>query len=73
MVGSVRQIKTMKLVGHTSKPISEHTIRYAESLLLSAALTWWNLQVQTLGSDTVKRLLGEELKDLIREEYCSLI
>ncbi|KAJ0576439.1 hypothetical protein HanIR_Chr05g0224471 [Helianthus annuus] len=43
------------------------------SLLLNEAFTWWNLQVQTIGSNTTKRLLWEELKNLKREKYCSLV
>ncbi|KAJ0556778.1 putative nucleotidyltransferase, Ribonuclease H [Helianthus annuus] len=44
---------------------------YVTCLFLDEALTWWNLQVQTLGDEAAYGMTWEGLRELMREEYCS--
>ena len=43
---------------------------YATCLLLEEALTWWNMQVQTLGDEVAYSLSWDQLKELMMAEYC---
>ncbi|XP_022007494.1 uncharacterized protein LOC110906706 [Helianthus annuus] len=44
---------------------------FVTGLFLNEALTWWNLQVQTLGDNAAYALTWEELKERMRDKYCS--
>ena len=38
---------------HMSKCIADQQVTFAIGLFIDEALTWWNLQVQTLGDEAV--------------------
>ncbi|XP_022030810.1 uncharacterized protein LOC110931735 [Helianthus annuus] len=49
----------------------DQQVTYVTGLFINEALTWWNLQVQTLGDSVAYGLTREELKERMREKYCS--
>ncbi|XP_022003134.1 keratin, type I cytoskeletal 9-like [Helianthus annuus] len=46
-------------------------VTYISGLFLDGALSWWNLQVQTLGEEAAYAMSWEEMKELMRKKYCS--
>ncbi|XP_022014933.1 uncharacterized protein LOC110914451 [Helianthus annuus] len=54
-----------------SKCAPEHQVTYISGLFLNGALSWWNLQVQTLGEAAAYALTWNKLKELMRKKYCS--
>ncbi|KAJ0449155.1 putative retrotransposon gag domain-containing protein [Helianthus annuus] len=54
-----------------SKCAPEHHVTYISRLFLDEALSWWNLQVQTLGEAAAYSLSWDELKKLMHKKYCS--
>ncbi|KAJ0918891.1 putative retrotransposon gag domain-containing protein [Helianthus annuus] len=44
---------------------------YISGLLQDGALSWWNLQVQTLGETPAYALTWDELKELMCKRYFS--
>ncbi|KAJ0918465.1 putative transcription factor interactor and regulator CCHC(Zn) family [Helianthus annuus] len=54
-----------------SKCAPEQRVTYISGLFLDGALSWWNLQVQTLGETAAYALSWDELKELMRKKYCS--
>ena len=45
-------------------------VKYSTCVFQDEALTWWNLQVQTLGREAAYNLSWDELKALLMEKYC---
>ncbi|KAJ0680826.1 putative retrotransposon gag domain-containing protein [Helianthus annuus] len=70
-VGFVRWVEKTESVIRISKCTPEQTVMYVTCLFLDEALTWWNLQVQTLGDEAAYGMTWEGLRELMREEYCS--
>ncbi|MFS7913476.1 hypothetical protein Hanom_Chr02g00142231 [Helianthus anomalus] len=54
-----------------SKCTADQQVTFAIGLVVDEALTWWNLQVQTLGDDVAYGMSWDELKEKMREKYCS--
>ncbi|XP_035830856.1 N66 matrix protein-like [Helianthus annuus] len=54
-----------------SKCAPEHQVTYISGLFLDGALSWWNLQVQTLGEAAAYGMTWDEMKELMRKKYCS--
>ncbi|KAJ0541529.1 putative transcription factor interactor and regulator CCHC(Zn) family [Helianthus annuus] len=54
-----------------SKCALDQQVTYISGLFLDGALSWWNLQVQTLGEAAAYALTWAELKELMRKKYCS--
>ncbi|XP_035846417.1 uncharacterized protein LOC118492468 [Helianthus annuus] len=54
-----------------SKCAPEHQVTYISRLFLDGALSWWNLQVQTLGEVVAYAMSWDEMKELMRKKYCS--
>ncbi|KAJ0613507.1 putative retrotransposon gag domain-containing protein [Helianthus annuus] len=46
-------------------------VKYATSTLEGIALTWWNAQVQILGLAAANATPWNDLKELIKREYCT--
>ena len=70
-VAFVRWEEKTDSVLRMSKCASEQSVTYISGLFLDGALSWWNLQVQTLGETAAYALSWHELKELIRRKYCS--
>ncbi|KAJ0580692.1 putative transcription factor interactor and regulator CCHC(Zn) family [Helianthus annuus] len=54
-----------------SKCTADQQVTFATGLFVDEALTWWNLQVQTLGDEAAYGMTWDELKEKMREKYCS--
>ncbi|KAJ0513979.1 putative nucleotidyltransferase, Ribonuclease H [Helianthus annuus] len=54
-----------------SKCAVDQQVTYISGLFVDGALSWWNLQVQTLGEAAAYALTWTELKELMRKKYCS--
>ncbi|KAJ0810409.1 putative retrotransposon gag domain-containing protein [Helianthus annuus] len=54
-----------------SKCASGQQVTYITGLFTDGALSWWNLQVQTLGEAAAYAMTWAELKELMRKKYCS--
>ncbi|KAJ0926534.1 putative nucleotidyltransferase, Ribonuclease H [Helianthus annuus] len=70
-VAFVRWTEKTESTIRMSRCTPEQTVVYATGLFVDEALTWWNLQVQTLGDVAAYGLTWEELKERMREKYCS--
>ncbi|KAJ9566780.1 hypothetical protein OSB04_002746 [Centaurea solstitialis] len=70
VVGLLTWIDNLESVLHISKCAEDRKVEYASCQLQGRALTWWNIQVQTRGRENAYRLLWEEFKGLLIEEYC---
>ena len=67
----VRWVEKTDSVLRLSKCAPGHQVTYIAGLFVDGALSWWNLQVQTMGETAVNTLTWDELKDLMRKRYCS--
>ncbi|KAJ0623757.1 putative nucleotidyltransferase, Ribonuclease H [Helianthus annuus] len=54
-----------------SKCAPGQQVTYITGLFTDGALSWWNLQVQTLGEAAAYAMTWAELKELMRKKYCS--
>ncbi|GKD92654.1 hypothetical protein Tco_1372491 [Tanacetum coccineum] len=45
-------------------------VKYAASLLINKALTWWNTQIQARGHEVALGMTWEKFKALLVEEFC---
>ncbi|KAJ0520962.1 putative retrotransposon gag domain-containing protein [Helianthus annuus] len=54
-----------------SKCTADQQVTFVTGLFVDEALTWWNLQVQTLGDDVAYGMTWDKLKERMREKYCS--
>ncbi|MFS7906624.1 putative retrotransposon gag domain-containing protein [Helianthus anomalus] len=50
---------------------AQQRVTYISGLFIDGALSWWNLQVQTLGADTAYELSWDEFKEMMEKKYCS--
>ncbi|KAJ0875478.1 putative retrotransposon gag domain-containing protein [Helianthus annuus] len=55
----------------TSKCAPEDQVTYISGLFRDGALSWWKLQVQTMGEVAAYALSWDELKELMHKKYCS--
>ncbi|KAJ0668168.1 hypothetical protein HanPI659440_Chr17g0686021 [Helianthus annuus] len=70
-VAFVRWAEKTKSVLRMSKCAPGQQVTYISGLFLDGALSWWNLQVQTLGEAAAYAMTWNELKELMRRKYCS--
>ena len=71
VVAFVRWAEKNESVLRMSKCAPEQQVTYISGLFLDGALSWWNLQVQTLGEAAAYAMSWNELKELMRRKYCS--
>ena len=60
-VGLLLWIEKTEAVIRISRCTDAQKVMYATCLLLDEALTWWNMQVQTLGDEVAYSLSWEQL------------
>nr|GEU70394.1 reverse transcriptase domain-containing protein [Tanacetum cinerariifolium] len=65
-----RWIEKMESVMDNSGCDCNQKVKYATSLFINMALTWWNTQVQARGRKAAIGMTREEFKALIVEEFC---
>ncbi|KAJ0752548.1 putative retrotransposon gag domain-containing protein [Helianthus annuus] len=70
-IAFVRWAEKTESVLRMSKCAPEQQVTYISGLFLDVALSWWNLQVQTLGEAAAYAMSWNELKELMRRKYCS--
>ncbi|KAJ0796350.1 putative transcription factor interactor and regulator CCHC(Zn) family [Helianthus annuus] len=70
-VAFVRWAEKTESVLRMSKCALDQQVTYISGLFLDGGLSWWNLQVQTLGEAAAYALTWTELKELMRKKYCS--
>ncbi|GJU72848.1 hypothetical protein Tco_1264253 [Tanacetum coccineum] len=64
-----RWIKKMENVIDNSGCAENQKVRYAASLLVNKALTWWNTQVQARGREAAMAMTWNDFKALMVEEF----
>nr|GEW24766.1 reverse transcriptase domain-containing protein [Tanacetum cinerariifolium] len=69
VVGLTRWIEKMESVFNVSGCAIENQVKFAMCTLLDAALTWWNSQIKTLGSEAYA-MTWEVLKKKMTDKYC---
>ncbi|GJX36607.1 putative reverse transcriptase domain-containing protein [Tanacetum coccineum] len=69
VVGLTRWIEKMESVFNISGCAIENQVKFATCTLLGAALTWWNGQIRTLGSEAYA-MTWEVLKKKMTDKYC---
>nr|GFA31151.1 reverse transcriptase domain-containing protein [Tanacetum cinerariifolium] len=65
-----RWIKKMESVMDISGCVNNQMVKYESSSLINKALTWWNTQIQARGREAAMRMMWEEFKALMVEEFC---
>ncbi|KAJ0843597.1 putative transcription factor interactor and regulator CCHC(Zn) family [Helianthus annuus] len=70
-VAFVRWTEKTEATIRMSKCTADQQVTFATGLFVDEALTWWNLQVQTLGDEAAYGMTWDELKEKMREKYCS--
>ena len=70
-VAFVRWTEKTDSVLRMSNCSPQQSVTYISGLFLDGALSWWNLQVQTLGADASYALSWDELKEMMEKKYCS--
>nr|GEX17909.1 reverse transcriptase domain-containing protein [Tanacetum cinerariifolium] len=68
VVGLTRWIKKMESVFQISGYAIENQVKFATYTLLDAALTWWNSQIRSLGTDAYS-MTWEVLKKKMTDKY----
>ncbi|GKB26369.1 putative reverse transcriptase domain-containing protein [Tanacetum coccineum] len=71
VVALTRWIEKMELVIENNGCAENQKVKYAASLFINKALTWWNTQVQARGREVVMGMTWVEFKALLMEEFCS--
>nr|GEV98495.1 hypothetical protein [Tanacetum cinerariifolium] len=69
VVGLTRWIEKMESIFNISGCAKENQVKFVTCTLLNAALTWWNGQIRTLGSEAYA-MTWEVLKKKMTDKYC---
>nr|GEX10470.1 hypothetical protein [Tanacetum cinerariifolium] len=63
-------IEKMESVQDMSGGGVNQKVKYTARSFISKALTWWNTQVQNRGQEAIIGMIWEDVKVLIRKEFC---
>ncbi|GJU34623.1 hypothetical protein Tco_1182977 [Tanacetum coccineum] len=69
-ISLTRWIKKMENVIDNSGHAENQRVKYAASLFVNRALTWWNTQVQARGREAAIGMSWNDFKALLIEEFC---
>ena len=69
-VGLICWIEKMESVLNISNTAEDCKVKYATCTFNDEALTWWNSQVRLLTLEVAYQKTWEELKEMLKEEYC---
>ncbi|GKA07159.1 putative reverse transcriptase domain-containing protein [Tanacetum coccineum] len=69
-IAHTRWIENIESVIDNSGCAENQKVKYAASLFINKALTWWNTQVQARGREAVIGMTWVEFKALLVEEFC---
>ncbi|GKC50518.1 hypothetical protein Tco_1073263 [Tanacetum coccineum] len=67
VVGLIRWFEKMETSFHISNFPEKYQVKYATCTLLNSALTWWNSQKRTIGTDDAFAMSWRELMKLMAE------
>nr|GEX67461.1 putative reverse transcriptase domain-containing protein [Tanacetum cinerariifolium] len=70
VVGLSQWLEKTKSVFHISGCATDNQVKFATCTLLSAAQTWWNGHVRTLGHDAAYAMTWGTLKKKLTDKYC---
>ncbi|GJR71987.1 putative reverse transcriptase domain-containing protein [Tanacetum coccineum] len=70
VVGLSRWFENMESIFEISKCAKEDKVKYDVCTLEGRALTWWNVNVQSLGINAANQISLNELKTMMTAEYC---
>ncbi|KAJ0437172.1 putative retrotransposon gag domain-containing protein [Helianthus annuus] len=70
-VAFVCWVEKTDFILRVSKCAPEHQVTYVSGLFQDGALSWWKLQVQTMGKTAAYALTWDQLKELMHKKYCS--
>ncbi|GJU17250.1 putative reverse transcriptase domain-containing protein [Tanacetum coccineum] len=70
-VALTRWIEKMESLIENNGCAENQKVKYAASLFINKALTWWNTQVQARGHEVAMGMTWVEFKALLMEEFCS--
>ncbi|GJT09865.1 reverse transcriptase domain-containing protein [Tanacetum coccineum] len=70
VVGLIRWFEKMETVFHISNCPEKYQVKHATCTLLNSALTWWNSQKRTIGTEAAFAMSWRELMKLMTEVYC---
>ncbi|GJU44913.1 putative reverse transcriptase domain-containing protein [Tanacetum coccineum] len=65
VVGLIRWFEKMEIVFHINNCPEKYQVKYATCTLLNSALTWWNSQKRTIGTDAAFSISWRELMKLM--------
>nr|GEW47050.1 putative reverse transcriptase domain-containing protein [Tanacetum cinerariifolium] len=68
--GLIRWFEKMEIVFHINNCPEKYQVKYATRTLLNSALTWWNSQKRTIGTDAAFAMSWREIMKLMAEVYC---
>nr|GEY68846.1 hypothetical protein [Tanacetum cinerariifolium] len=71
-VGLIGWIEKTKMVFTVSKCTEANKVVFSAATFQDRALTWWNLQVATLGIEAVTRKTWAKIKVMMMTEFCPL-
>ncbi|GKG43154.1 hypothetical protein Tco_0479838, partial [Tanacetum coccineum] len=60
----------MENVLDNSGCLENQKVKYAASLFVNKALTWWNTQIQARGREAAFAMTWNDFKALLVEEFC---
>ena len=66
----VRCVEKMESVFDISGCSEAQKVKFAASVLVNKALTWWNTQLQARGREAATGMSWEDFKALMLEEFC---
>ncbi|GJU08083.1 hypothetical protein Tco_1124513 [Tanacetum coccineum] len=69
VVELIKWFEKMETVFHISNCPEKYQVKYATCTLLNSALTWWNSQKRTIGTDAAFAMSWRELMKLMAEVY----
>nr|GEU29987.1 putative reverse transcriptase domain-containing protein [Tanacetum cinerariifolium] len=69
-VGLIRWIEKTEMVFTMSKCTEANKVVFAAATFQDRALTWWNSQVATLGTEAMTKKTWVEMKVMTTEEFC---
>ncbi|KAK9056492.1 hypothetical protein SSX86_023853 [Deinandra increscens subsp. villosa] len=69
-VGLIRWFEKLESVFRISNCPEQYMVKYSTCTFTDSALTWWNSHADAMGTDLAYEMSWDELKQLLRDEYC---
>lgn len=69
-IGLTRWIEKMESIFCLCECPDDRKVKLSTCTFEEGAFTWWNIQVQSMSTEVAYRMPWEELKQMLKEEYC---